>query len=155
MSVYTIIYKRKKVSDKPQTQIKTSQSAMDYAMTNCYDKDELWREKVYVIYMDKSNNALAHLLVSVGGYSASTQDIRLIIKGALDAMATKIVLLHNHPSGNPNPSTADIQETDKLKRACSAFDIELTDHIVIGEESFFSFHDEVVIQYHKPKRMSA
>lgn len=155
MSVYTIIYKRKKISDKPQAQIKTSKSAMDYAMANCYNKDELWREKVYVIYMDISNNTLAHQLVSVGGYTASTQDIRLIIKGALDSMATKIVLLHNHPSGDPKPSQNDIKETEKLKKACSAFDIQLLDHIVIGENSFFSFQDEVVVKYHKPKKLSA
>ena len=55
---------------------------------------------------------------------------------------TAIILFHNHPSGNPLPSKADITETEKLKKACDLFEISLLDHIIIAEDSFYSFADE-------------
>ena len=56
--------------------------------------------------------------------------------------ATAIILFHNHPSGSAVPSASDINETQRLKRACDIFDIELLDHIILTDESFYSFAEE-------------
>ena len=73
----------------------------------------------------------------------STQiDHRRIIKEALLCNATAIILFHNHPSGNPAPSASDMNETNKLKKACDIFDISLLDHIILSDNSYYSFAEE-------------
>lgn len=81
-------------------------------------------------------------MITVGSISSTIVDIRRIVKQALLCNATRIILFHNHPSGNPLPSKADIAETEKLKKACDLFDISLIDHIIIGDDCFYSFADE-------------
>ena len=81
-------------------------------------------------------------MITVGSISSTIVDIRRIVKQALLCNATRIILFHNHPSGNPLPSKADIAETEKLKKACDLFDISLIDHIIIGDDCFYYFADE-------------
>ena len=69
------------------------------------------------------------------------------IKPALLHNATAVILLHNHPSGNPLPSFKDMEFTKRLKNACSLFEIDLIDHIIIGKDGFFSFADEQTLKY--------
>ena len=83
--------------------------------------------------------------VSQGGITGTVADPRLIIKKALDILATGIVICHNHPSGTLKPSTADEQITKKIKEGCSYFDIRLLDHIILTETGFYSFMDEGIL----------
>jgi len=69
-------------------------------------------------------------------------DIRMILKFAIEALASSIILCHNHPSGNLQPSEADIQITRKLKEASSLMDIGLLDHVIIAGKRYYSFADE-------------
>ena len=72
-------------------------------------------------------------------------DARTVLRQALLCNAKSIILLHNHLSGNPFPSASDINFTEKLRRACQIMDVELIDHIILAEGSFFSFSEERTI----------
>ncbi len=81
-------------------------------------------------------------MITVGTIKSTQIDHRRIIKEALMTNATSIILFHNHPSGNPAPSVSDINETNKLRKACDIFDISLLDHIIVTDKSYYSFADE-------------
>ena len=72
-------------------------------------------------------------------------DMRLIIKRAFEKLATAIILVHNHPSGNVNPSSHDSIQTNRLKEAVKCCDIKLLDHIIVAGDDYFSFADEGLI----------
>ena len=106
------------------------------------DLNDLDHEESWVLYLNNCNRPLGKLMITVGSIAATIIDHRRIVKQALLCNATRIILFHNHPSGNPLPSKADITETEKLKKACDLFEISLLDHIIIAEDSFYSFADE-------------
>jgi DNA repair protein RadC len=69
-------------------------------------------------------------------------DVKIILKSLVEHLASSVILMHNHPSGNREPSEADIKITKKIKLAVSSMDIVLLDHLIIGGNSYFSFADE-------------
>lgn len=144
MAIYQIRYIREKVSDALPAIITTPKSALDYFLAQCFAPDELWREKLYVLFVDSGRRACGHMLVSVGGLNDTSFDSRLVIKAALDSGAHAVVLAHNHPSGNPIPSQHDIQMTARFKNQLTVMGLTLLDHIVIGEDTFYSFVDETI-----------
>ena len=81
--------------------------------------------------------------ISKGGVSGTVVDTKLIMKKALLLLASSIVLVHNHPSGNTNPSEQDRIVTEKIKSACKLLEINLIDHIIIAGNSYYSFADEL------------
>ena len=81
-------------------------------------------------------------MISRGGITGTVADPRMILKKALENGATSIILSHNHPSGNLQPSKADEDLTQKIKMAAIYFDIKVLDHIIVSEEGYFSFADE-------------
>lgn len=98
-----------------------------------------------VVFLNKSNKIIHFEIVSRGGITGTVADPRIILKKALEENATSIVLCHNHPSGNLQPSKADIDITNKIKGAVHLLDINLIDHIIVSEEGWYSFADEGVI----------
>lgn len=106
------------------------------------DLNDLDHEESWVLYLNNCNRPIDKLMITVGSIASTIIDHRRIVKQALLCNATRIILFHNHPSGNPLPSKADITETEKLKKACDLFEISLLDHIIIAEDSFYSFADE-------------
>lgn len=103
---------------------------------------ELPHEEFYIIYLNNSNKVIDYLPLSKGGITGTLVDVRLAFKQALELGATAIILTHNHPSGNLNPSSADKQLTQKLKTGGESLDIKILDHVIITEKSYFSFADE-------------
>lgn len=99
-------------------------------------------ELFFVLLMNRGNKIIRHFLISEGGISSTTADPKKIFKIALDANASGIILCHNHPSGNTKPSDADIQLTKKLHSVGKELDLPVIDHIIIGEEKYYSFADE-------------
>ena len=77
----------------------------------------------------------------MGGITSTVVDVRLLYKRALELSAVGIIVCHNHPSGNVKPSASDRELTDKIKQAGDSLDIQLLDHLIIGEKSYFSFAD--------------
>ncbi len=100
------------------------------------------RECFYALFLNRANRVLGYYLVSVGGITGTVVDPRCIFQAALKASATGILLAHNHPSGNPQPSDADIQITRKIKDAGQLLDINLLDHLILMPEGYTSFADE-------------
>lgn len=102
---------------------------------------DLHHEEVWVILLNRANKVLKKIQISKGGISGTVIDIRLIIKESINSLATAIVLCHNHPSGNPQPSNDDDTITLKLKQAGQIMDITLLDHVIVCENEYYSYLD--------------
>ena len=101
------------------------------------------QEKFIAMYLNRANKILGVYHLSKGGISGTIADVRLILGVALKTASTSIILCHNHPSGNLQPSTADKMLTKKIKEACLFLDITLIDHIIISSDyNYLSFADE-------------
>jgi DNA repair protein RadC len=105
------------------------------------DKIELL-EQFKVLLLNRGNRVIGLFEVSSGGISGTIADPKLIFGTALKACASSIILAHNHPSGNLNPSQADISLTKKIKEGGRLLDIDVLDHLIISPEGYYSFGDE-------------
>lgn len=94
-----------------------------------------------MITMNRANKTTGYVKISQGGIVGTVVDIRLIMKFALESLSTGIVICHNHPSGNLNPSNEDVNLTKKISDACKMFEITLFDHVILTKESYYSFAD--------------
>lgn len=103
---------------------------------------DLPHEEFWVLLLNRNNLVIDRMLVSQGGLSGTIIDVRIILKMALDKLASSIILCHNHPSGNLVPSEADKEITRKIKEAGKHIDIPVLDHLIIGNGAYFSFTDE-------------
>ena len=103
---------------------------------------ELFHEEFWVIYLNSSNKVLMKSFLSKGGITSTSVDLRLILKSAIQIGAVGLVLAHNHPSGALRPSGADKNITKKIKQAAEILDIKVVDHLIITENSYFSFADK-------------
>lgn len=100
---------------------------------------ELKHEECWAIFLTNSNRIIERFRVSQGGVQATVVDQRLIVKRALELLSTRLILVHNHPSGSATPSGADFDLTKKIKAATALFDIQLLDHIIISATENYSF----------------
>ncbi len=100
---------------------------------------ELKHEECWAIYLTNSNRIIESTCISKGGVQATVVDHRLIVKRALELLSTRIIIIHNHPSGSATPSGADFDITKRIKEATSLFDIQLLDHIIISATESYSF----------------
>jgi DNA repair protein RadC len=107
-------------------------------------KNEVY-EKLIAIYLNSSNEVIAFNYESEGDVDQAVIYPRKVAKNSLLNNATRIILAHNHPSGNPKPSEHDIEITKKLKSALETIEIELLDHIIIGAEGYYSFREHSLI----------
>lgn len=103
---------------------------------------DLKHEETWVLLLNRANKVLKKIQVSKGGIAGTVVDIRMIMKEALDSLASAIILCHNHPSGNINPSGDDDRITQKLKESGQIMDIPLLDHIIVADHSYYSYRDE-------------
>lgn len=99
-------------------------------------------ESMFAIYLNRANKTIGFMRISQGGLSGTVIDQRLILKGAIESLASSFILCHNHPSGNKQPSDADINVTKRLKASADILDVSFLDHIVITAESYLSFADD-------------
>ena len=103
---------------------------------------DLKYEEFWVAYLNQSNRIILRKKISKGGVSETAVDIRLILKEAIEHLASGIILCHNHPSGNNKPSCADDTFTKKIKEAARLMDIRVLDHLIVCEDCYFSYADE-------------
>lgn len=106
-------------------------------------------EEVWIIYLRSNCSLIGLEMISRGTLDQTSVDCRTVLRQSLLNNAGGIILLHNHPSGDSRPSQADIRFTDRLRQACSLMGINLVDHIIVAEESFFSFCEEKTFKYIK------
>lgn len=111
----------------------------EYLRTHMLD---MQHEECHVMLLDAKNQLISRKRVSSGGISESVADIRLILREALIAGAVSIVFSHNHPSGNPSPSRQDDSLTQRLGEACRVVNIKLLDHIIIGDNMYYSYYEQ-------------
>ena len=99
-------------------------------------------EECWVLFLNDHQYMVGQARVSSGGSNSTTFDIRQIIRMALDKNAAALILVHNHPSGNPTPGPADIRRTEELRQGVSAVGLKLLDHVVVADDCCFSFADD-------------
>lgn len=126
-------------SERPK--ILSSQDSYIILLENWSEQIEL-REEFKVILLNRANRVLGIVPISTGGVSSCIVDAKLVFGAALKACASAMVLAHNHPSGNLNPSGADLRLTKKLRSAGDLLDITVLDHLIITPLSYYSFADE-------------
>ncbi len=122
-----------------RTKVSSSKEIANYLRTILKDNTN---EVFAVLFLNQANKIKNFKIMSKGGITGTVADPRIILKQALDEGATSLVLSHNHPSGNLNPSRADQELTNKIKQAASYFDIKILDHIIVSDEGHYSFADE-------------
>lgn len=123
-------------------QICNSRDIYEYIFKDLID---LQHEEFWLILLNRANHIIGKKKISSGGTTATVVEPKMIVKFALDAMATSIILIHNHPSGNLKPSEVDIKLTQKIKSACSYFDIQVYDHIIFSHTGYYSFADANIL----------
>lgn len=122
-----------------RTKVSSSKEIAHYLRSILKDNN---KEIFAVLFLNQANKIKSFKIMSKGGITGTVADPRIILKQALDEGATSLVLSHNHPSGNLNPSRADQELTNKIKQAASYFDIKILDHIIVSDEGHYSFADE-------------
>lgn len=103
--------------------------------------EDLTVEEFHVLLLRQNLSLISDLCIGRGGLTATAVDIRILLREALLAKAPAIVICHNHPSGNTRPSLQDDNLTEKVKRAASTMDIQLIDHIIMGDRTYYSYNN--------------
>lgn len=103
---------------------------------------DLPHEEFWILLLNRSNRIIEKIKISQGGVSGTVIDVKIILKHAVEKLASSIVLCHNHPSGNKKPSSADDAITSKLKNGAELLDIQVIDHIIVADVEYFSYADE-------------
>jgi len=103
------------------------------------------KEKLFSVCLTQTNEIACFDLVSIGSNNQSTADPKEIIKAAILTNASSLIMVHNHPSGDPKPSNNDTIITKTIKEACKIFQINLLDHIIIGNGRYFSYSEAGLI----------
>lgn len=106
---------------------------------------DLHHEEFWLLLLNRANEVFARERLSIGGVSGTVVDLKLVLKTALDARASGFIAIHNHPSGNLEPSRADIELTEKLKQGGKILDLPMLDHLIVSERGYYSFADEGLI----------
>lgn len=132
--------KESSVMEKPK--ITSSHDAYELLKAAMLD---LQHEEFWVIMLNRGNRVIRMKRVSSGGVSGTVADVKIIFKEAIEQLASGLILAHNHPSGNRNPSQQDIQLTKKMKDSGTLLDIPVLDHIIFAEDKYYSFADEAML----------
>lgn len=131
--------RRRKNADMLKVKITDSTKAFEIIQPLLGD---LPHEEFWTLYLNRANEVIDNKLISRGGTTGTVIDTKIILKAGIEKLANGIILAHNHPSGNIKPSKNDIQITTKIKEAAKLIDITVLDHIIIGNNKFYSFADE-------------
>lgn len=129
--------RRRKLSEVEYIpQIRSSKDVSDIFQPILSDlvHEEFW-------ILNRSNKVINKMKISQGGISGTVTDVRMIMKNAIECLASGIIVCHNHPSGNLNPSESDSKITQKIKEAGNLMDIQLLDHLIISDKEYYSFAD--------------
>lgn len=104
--------------------------------------EDLPHEEFWILLLNQSNTVIDKFMVSQGGLIGTVIDVKIILKVALEKLASSIILCHNHPSGNNKASEEDKKVTKKIKDAAQLMEITVLDHVIIGHDKYLSFADE-------------
>jgi DNA repair protein RadC len=131
--------RRRKLGEAQENpQIKCSKDVADIFQPILGD---LPHEEFWILFLNRSNRVINRMRLSQGGVSGTVTDVRLVMKRAIEYLASGIIVCHNHPSGNLNPSESDTKITQKIREAGAIMDIQLLDHLIITDKEYYSFAD--------------
>lgn len=134
--------RRKEAAPAPKTHITCSADIYEYIRPHLLD---LPHEEFWIILLNRANAIVKKIQISRGGVAGTVADPKLIFKHALENLASALILVHNHPSGQLKPSTADIALTKKLQAAGKVLDLPILDHLIFTDSSYYSFADEELL----------
>ena len=135
--------RRRKLADiQAKKKITGSKDVFDYFQPLLGD---LPYEEFWILLLNRSNRIIEKHKISQGGISGTIIDVRVILKNAIEKLASSLILCHNHPSGNLQPSESDMKITSKMKEAAKIMDIQVLDHLIVTDSSYFSFADEGIL----------
>lgn len=132
---------RRRAAQEVPEKIQISESKDIYKVLQPYLSD-LRTEEFWAVFLNQNNRILGKSKLSSGGINQSVVDVRILFKTALEHFATGIAIAHNHPSGNLKPSHDDLKITKQVAEAGKILNIQLLDHLIISQNSYFSFADE-------------
>lgn len=132
---------RRRAEEKAREEfsVRTPESVAQYLRPRMRD---LAHEECWVLYLNQANKEICTKRISEGGLASTAVDVRRVLHEALRCNATRMILAHNHPSGNPSPSGDDDNLTDKLRQAGDIVGIKLLDHVIIADDKYYSYRDE-------------
>lgn len=128
--------KMAETSENPQIR-----SSSDVYNIMCPVMEDLPHEEFWILFLNRANRVTGRMKISQGGVSGTVTDVRIVMKKAIESLASGLVICHNHPSGNNSPSDSDIRITQKIKEAGALMDIQLIDHLIIAGKDYYSFAD--------------
>ena len=99
-------------------------------------------EEFWIVALNQRNKVISCERISMGGVASTLVDVKVVARTAIEHLASAIILVHNHPSGNMKPSAQDDSLTRKIKEGVALLDIRVTDHIIIGPTSYYSYADQ-------------
>jgi DNA repair protein RadC len=134
--------RRKETAAAARTTITCSLDIYNLVRPNLQD---LPHEEFWVILLNRANVVMRKTSVSSGGVAGTVADPKMIFKEALEQLASSLILVHNHPSGNRQPSAADIALTRKLKEGGQFLDLPILDHLIYTDHGYYSFADENIL----------
>ena len=134
--------RRREAEAIKKEQITGSKDVFNYFQPQLSD---LKHEEFRILLLNKANKIIKQEILSSGGIAGTVVDIKLIMKSAIENLASGIILCHNHPSGNNKPSAEDINITKKIKEAAKLIDLSILDHIIVCESNYYSFADEGIL----------
>jgi len=136
------LFELKKIqTDFPKVKICSSKDAYEFIKRFYSDDLEIF-ESFFILLTNRSNLTMGYAKISQGGMTGTVVDPILILKYAVDSLSKGVFIAHNHPSGNSQPSQADIDLTKKVKEALKFIDVSLLDSLIITADNYFSFSDE-------------
>ena len=137
ISEYSLKYTKSQIQ---KTKVTTSENASNVIRQFYFDDINIY-ESFFILLLNRANNTTGFAKISQGGTAGTVVDIKIIAKYAVESLSSAVIICHNHPSGNKQPSDADLNITRKIKDALLLLDIKLIDHIIITENDFYSFAD--------------
>ncbi|MBI2720744.1 MAG: DNA repair protein RadC [Bacteroidetes bacterium] len=135
---------RRRTGNDGGERVKITSSKIAYEIIQKFLSD-LPHEEFWILILNRANKVVKEECISKGGISSTVVDARLICKSAIENNASAIILAHNHPSGQLIPSIEDKTITKKISEALRLFDIALLDHIIVGDQNYYSFGDEGIL----------
>jgi DNA repair protein RadC len=136
---------KKTKSKFEKLQIITIESAYEYCKNFYFDDIELY-ESFFLLLLNQGNYTIGFVKISQGGISGTVVDPVLVAEYAIESLSKKVILCHNHPSGNLKPSSSDIEITKKIASGLKLFDISVVDHLIItSENKYFSMMENGLI----------
>jgi DNA repair protein RadC len=139
MAAFELGRRRKDHSVEKKVKISAPQNIYDEMRQHLLD---LPHEEFWVLLLNRANEVVKHVRISVGGVTGTVADTRMIFKVAMENLASSVILVHNHPSGQLKPSDADKELTNQIKEAGLILDLPVLDHLIFTDHGFYSFVDE-------------